>query len=224
MFMLTGRKLVLELAFAVLVALAFGASCRGFFPKPILQSIAINPTAPQVNVGQTQSLQLFGTYDDGSRSQVMSGVGWSVVPTSVATIAGTGSATLTGVTSGSATITASAQALSATAAATVIGNVTAITVSPTSGSTTVGGTGAPFTFAATPGPPSFITADNGGSLVITPADGNITCIVSTDSSTNPDELCTATGGKGISYAITMTYPSPTGGTVTSTPAATLTVN
>jgi hypothetical protein len=61
-------------------------------------------------------------------------------------------------------------------------------------------------------------------LVIAPNDGNITCIVSTDSSTNPDELCTATGGKGISYAITMTYPSPTGGTVTSTPAATLTVN
>jgi hypothetical protein len=224
MFMLTGRKLALTLAFTALVAVAFGASCRGFFPKPVLQSIAINPTAPQVNVGQTQSLQLFGTFDDGSRSQVTSGVNWSAVPTSVATISGTGSATLTGVTSGSATITASAQALSATAAATVIGNVTAITVSPTSGSTTVGGTGAPFTFAATPGPPSFITADNGGSLVITPNDGNITCIVSTDSSTNPDELCTATGGKGISYAITMTYPSPTGGTVTSTPAATLTVN
>jgi Bacterial Ig-like domain (group 2) len=222
--MLTGRKLALTLAFTALVALAFGVSCRGFFPKPILQSIAINPTAPQVNVGQTQSLQLFGTYDDGSRSQVTSGVGWSIAPTSVATIAGTGSATLTGVTSGSATITASAQALSATATATVIGNVTSITVSPTSGSISVGGSGAPFTFASTPGPPSFITADNGGSLVITPSDGNIACIVSTDGSNNPDEVCTATGGVGISYAITMTYPSPTGGTVTSTPAATLTVH
>jgi len=225
MFMWTGRKLALTLAFTALVALAFGVSCRGFFPKPILQSIAINPTAPQVNVDKTLNLQLFGTYDDGTRSPVTSGVGWSIVPTSVATIAGTGSATLTGVTSGSATITASAQALSATASATVIGNVTAITVSPTSGSVAVGGsTGAPFTFAATPGPPLFITADNGGTLVISPNDGNITCTVSTDGNSNPDELCTATGGTGISYAITMTYPSPTGGTVTSTPTATLTVH
>ena len=222
--MLTWRKLPLTIVFAVLVALAFGAGCRGFFPKPILQSIAINPTAPQVSVGKTQNLQLFGTYDDGTRSPVTSGVSWSSVPASVATVTGTGSATLTGVTSGSATITASAQALSATATATVIGNVTAITVSPTSGSVAVGGAGAPFTFAATPGPPLFITADNGGTLVIAPSDGNIACTVSTDSSNNPDELCTATGGVGNSYAITMTYPSPTGGTVTSTPAATLTVH
>jgi Bacterial Ig-like domain (group 2) len=222
--MLTGRKLALTLAFTALVALALGAGCRGFFPKPVLQSIAINPTAPQVNVGQTVNLQVFGTYDDGTRSQVTSGVGWSSAPTSVATITGTGSATLTGVASGNATITASAQALSATATATVIGNVTAITVSPTSGSVAVGGAGAPFTFAATPGPPSFITADNGGTLVITPSDGNITCTVSTDNNSNPDELCTATGGAGNSYTITMTYPSPTGGTVTSTPPATLTVH
>jgi len=223
--MLTWRKLPLTLAFAGLVALAFGAGCRGFFPKPVLQSIAINPTAPQVNVGQTQNLQLFGTYDDGTRSQVTSGVGWSVAPTSVATITGTGSATLTGVTSGSATITASAQALSATATATVIGNVTSITVSPTTGNVKIGGTtGAPFTFAATPGPPAFITADNGGTLVITPADGKITCTVSLDTSNNPDELCTAITGAASSYTIVMTYPSPTGGTVTSTPTATLTVN
>jgi hypothetical protein len=223
MFMLTGRKLGLELAFAVLVALAFGVSCRGFFPKPILQSIAINPTAPQVNVDKTLNLQLFGTYDDGSRSPVTSGVGWSIVPTSVATIAGTGSATLTGVSSGSATITASAQALSATATATVIGNVTSITVSPASGNAKIGGQGAPFTFAATPGPPSFITADNGGTLTITPGDGNITCTVSVDTNTNPDELCTAVTGAIGPYSIVMTYPSPTGGTVTS-PTATLTVS
>jgi len=223
MFMLTGRKLALTLAFTVLVALAFGVSCRGFFPKPILQSIAINPTAPQVNVDKTLNLQLFGTYDDGSRSPVTSGVGWSIVPTSVATIAGTGSATLTGVTSGSATITASAQALSATATATVIGNVTSITVSPASGNAKIGGQGAPFTFAATPGPPTFITADNGGTLTITPADGHITCIVSVDTNSNPDELCTAVTGAAGPYSIVMTYPSPTGGTVTS-PTATLTVS
>jgi hypothetical protein len=225
MFMFTGRKLALTFAFTALVALAFGVSCRGFFPKPILQSIAINPTAPQVNVDKTVNLQLFGTFDDGSRSPVTSGVGWSIVPTSVATIAGTGSATLTGVTSGSATITASAQALSATATATVIGNVTAITVSPASGNAKIGGQPVPFTFAATPGPPSFITADNGGTLTITPPDGNITCAVSMDTNNNPDEQCTAGSNANTTtpYQLVMTYPSPTGGTVTS-PTATLTVS
>jgi hypothetical protein len=227
MFMLTGRKLALTLAFTVLVGLTFGISCRGFFPKPILQSIAINPTAPQVNVDKTINLQLFGTYDDGTRSPVTSGVSWSSVPTTVATVTGTGSATLTGVTSGSATISASAQALNATASATVIGNVSKITVSPTSGSVAIGGsTGAPFTFAATPGPPSFITANNGGTLTITPADNFVTCTVSVDGNSNPDELCTAVQGANTitPYQIVMTYPSSTGGTVTSTPTATLTVH
>ena len=221
--MFTGRKLPLTLAFAVLVVVAFGASCKGFFPDPVLQSIAINPTAPQVNVGKTQNLQVFGTYDDGTRKQVTSGVSWSSDDINVATVTGTGSATLTGVTPGSATITASAQALNATANATVIGNVTSITVSPSSGTAHIGGTGQDFTFAATPGPPAFITADNGGTVVITPADGKITCAVSVDSKGNPDELCTATTGAGTSYTIVMTYPNGTGGTITSS-TATLNVN
>jgi hypothetical protein len=222
--MLTGRKLALTLAFSALVAIATGVSCRGFFVQPTLSSLAINPTAPSVLVNGTQTLTVYGTYSDGSRSVVTSGVGWSSVPTSVATIVGTGSAILTGVASGSATITASAQALSTTATATVIGNVTAITVSPTSGSVSIGGTGASFTFAATPGPPSYITADNGGTLLISPADGFITCTVSVDGKGNPDELCTATTGAVGPYSIVITYPSATGGTVTSTPTATLTVH
>jgi hypothetical protein len=222
--MLNGRKLALTLAFAGLLILAFGAGCQGFFVQPTLSSLAINPTAPSVEVGYSETLTVYGTYSDGSRSIVTSGVGWSSVPTSVATVTGTGSAILNGVTSGSATITASAQALSATATATVIGDVTSITVSPSSGSVSIGGSGAPFTFTATPGPPAYITADNGGILVFSPSDGLITCTVSLDSNNNPDELCTATTGAAPSYTIFMTYPSATGGTVTSTPAATLTVN
>lgn len=221
--MLTGRKLPLTLAFAVLVALATGVSCKGFFPDPVLQSIAINPSAPQVNVAQTQNLQVFGTYDDGTRKQVTSGVSWSSDTVSVATVTGTGSATLTGVAPGSATITASAQALNASASATVIGNVSAITVNPSSGSVAIGGSGQPFTFAATPGPPLFITADNGGTVVITPVDSFLTCTVSVDGSNNPDELCSATQGAAASYTIVMTYPDGTGGTITSK-TATLTVH
>lgn len=223
MFMFTGRKLPLTLAFTVLVALAFGVSCRGFFTKPILQSVAINPTAPQVNVAQTQNMQVFGTYDDGTRKVVSSGVGWSSSDSSVATITGTGSATLTGVAPGSATITASAEALSATATATVIGNVTAIIVNPKSANVKIGGTGVPFTFAATPGPPLFITVDNGGTLSISPVDSFLTCTVGVDGSSNPAEVCTAATGAATSYTLVMTYPDGSGGTITSD-TATLTVN
>ena len=221
--MFTGRKLPLTLAFAVLVVVAFGVSCKGFFPDPVLQSIAINPTAPQVNVGSTQNLQVFGTYDDGKRRVVSSGVSWSSGDNNIATVTGTGSATLKGVSPGGVTITASAQALTATASATVIGNVTSITVSPTSGTAHPGGTGQIFTFAASPGPPSFITADNGGTLVITTDDGKITCSVTTDGSSNPAELCVAATGAVGPYSIVMTYPDGNGGTITSN-TATLNIN
>lgn len=223
--MLTGRKLALTLAFTVLVVVAFGVSCKGFFPNPTLSSIAIQPQSPQIQVTKTLSLQAWGTYDDGSRSQITSGVAWSSSNDNV-TFADPNSGAAFGAIPGTATITASAQALSGTATATVIGDVTSITVNPSTGSVTAGGTtGAPFTFAASPGPPLFITTDNGGTLTITPADNLITCTVSVDKSGDPDELCTAaaTASTTAPYQLVMTYPSPTGTTVTSTPVATLTV-
>src|SRR5208283_4971902 len=58
--MLIGRKLALTLAFTVLVAVAFGVSCRGFFVKPTLASITIQPATPSVELGQTATLQAYG--------------------------------------------------------------------------------------------------------------------------------------------------------------------
>ncbi len=49
--MLTGRKLALTLAFTVLVVVAFGMSCNGFFTDPTLSSIAIQPPTPQIEIG-----------------------------------------------------------------------------------------------------------------------------------------------------------------------------
>ncbi|MFY9648109.1 MAG: Ig-like domain-containing protein [Terriglobales bacterium] len=218
--MFKGRKLPLTLVFAGMLLVAFGAGCRGFFVPPTLTSIAINPTAPEVGIGDTTSLQVYGTYNDGSRSIVTTGVGWSSSTPSVATVVGTGGATLTGVSSGTTTITASAQALSATASATVFGNVSSITVSPTNQTVTIGDTGVYFTFAATPGPPYFITTGNGGTLAITNAanDGLVTCTSSTNSSNDPAELCIANSGAVGPYSLVMTYPSSAGGTVTSNTA------
>lgn len=219
--MFTGRKLPITLAFGVLIGLAFGVNCDGFFVDPVLQSIVISPSSPQVDVDKTLQLQAFGTYDDGSRKQIKSGVSWSSDATDVATI-DPSTGLLSGSTPGSSTITASSQGLDGTAQATVIGNVTAITVNPTSASVSIGGTGVAFTFAATPGPPLFITADNGGTLDVTPSDDHINCVVGVDGSNNPAEICSATTGAIGPYTLQMSYPSPSGGTVTSQ-TATLTI-
>lgn len=219
--MFTGRKLPITLVFVVLVGVAIGASCKGFFVDPVLQTIVISPSAPQVNVDKTLQLQAFGTYDDGSRKQIKSGLSWSSDTTDVATIDPV-TGLLSGVTPGSATITASSQGLDGTAQGTVIGNVTAITVSPTSASVAIGQSGVAFTFAASPGPPLFITADNGGTLTVTPSDDHITCVVGVDASNNPAEVCSATTGAVGPYTLQMSYPNVSGGTVLSQ-TATLTI-
>src|SRR5882762_7013146 len=127
--MLTGRKLALTLAFTALVALAFGAGCRGFFPKNSLSSIAIQPPSPQVQVGQSTGLQAWGTYQDNNKSQLTSGVVWTTSNNQTVSInPNTGEITGEG-SGGTATITAAAQGISATAQATAfLGNVTGLTV------------------------------------------------------------------------------------------------
>ncbi len=131
--MLSGRKLALTLVFTILIALAAGVSCQGFFQGNTLTAIAIQPPSPQVEVGSTttQTVQAWGTYSDNSRSLITSGVAWTSSPNTIVEITGScatqecGSAILQGVASGTSTITAAAQGLSATATATAyLGNVT----------------------------------------------------------------------------------------------------
>jgi hypothetical protein len=106
--MLTGRKLALTLAFTVLVALAFGVSCRGFFPKPTLQSVAVGPATPTIQTGttnNTKQMQAVGTYDDGVRPD--SKVTWSIADvtgTDVATVSAGG--LVTAKNQGTASVTA----------------------------------------------------------------------------------------------------------------------
>jgi hypothetical protein len=213
--MLTGRKLALTLAFTVLVALAFGVSCRGFFPRPILQSVAINPTAPQVNVGSTETLQLYGTYDDGTRKVVTSGVTWKSDTTAVATI-DQNTGVLTGVAPGSTGISASAEALPATATATVILTGATLAVTPKSATVARSGTAnPPFTFTATAGTTVVdITTDNGGTLAIPTAATLLTCTPSAGT-----EVCSADATTPLgTYTLTMTYAG-----ATNSASATLTV-
>ncbi len=129
--MLSGRKLALTLAFSVLVALAFGISCSGFFPPNSLVSLAVQPPSPDVQLGQTTTLTAYGTYQDNTRQLITSGVAWSSSDPSVLTVNPT-TGVADAVSLGTATVTASAQGISGTASATVFLNITSLTVEPTS--------------------------------------------------------------------------------------------
>jgi len=143
--MLTGRKLPITLAFGVLLGLAFGVSCKGFFVDPQLTAIGLSPATKTITDGTTDNTQQFtavGTFDDGSHHNAA--VTWAVTPTdgSIATITAGGLATAKGI--GTATITATSTAIptiSGTATLTVVPTgVTAISVTPPSTSTAQGKT------------------------------------------------------------------------------------
>jgi len=132
--MLTGRKLPLTLAFVVLIGLAFGASCKGFFVKPTLSSIAVGPATPTIDEGNTNNtVQMFavGTFSDGSTGNPP--VSWSINPQAVATISNSG--LVTSVSTGTATVTASATqnpAITGTQTVTVtVACIQSIAISPT---------------------------------------------------------------------------------------------
>jgi hypothetical protein len=200
------HKLRLAGALAVLATLALAASCRGFFQNPTLTSIAIAPTAPQVQLGTTTQLQVFGTYNDGSRNQVKTGVAWSSSAPTIASIGQT-SGVLTGVQAGTATITADAQGLSSTATATVfLSGITQIVVTPSTWnfSSLAGSSNQPFTAKATVNGTSVDITTTGA--IWTPSTSSITCGPS-----GTQELCTAqpSGVPQGAYTLTASYPGTT---------------
>jgi hypothetical protein len=204
-------------AFAALATLALAISCHGFFVKPTLTSIAISPTAPQVQQGKTVQLQAFGTYDDGTRNQIKTGVSWSSSDPTIASV-DTSTGILDGVATGTSTITADAQGLSSTATATVFLVINSIAISPTSTSVAVGQS-APFTVSATA---NGTTIDLTSSATLTPEQGGtgvstITCAYDGVS----QQVCTTSSGTTTAgvYQIVASY---SGSTLTAT--ATLTVN
>jgi hypothetical protein len=237
--MFTGRKLALTIAFTVLVALAFGVGCRNFFQPNTLTAVSIQPPTPQVEVGPTSTVQVqaWGTYSDNSRAQITSGVSWTSAPNTIVQIDGTcatqecGAATLEGVASGTSTLTAAAQGLSATATVTAyLGNITSFEACE--------GESVPVTSCTTTWNPNvtngdipqdFVAQGNSGGQTFdlttsatwtvspTPAAGSIQC----DNSGVSPETCTAQQGTTAGpYTITVTYGS---GSSTETAKITITV-
>jgi hypothetical protein len=111
--MLTGRKLPLTLAFVVLIGLAIGVSCRGFFTGTTMQSFVISPTAPTVPLGSTTQLHAFGVDTNGQQmGDVTNKVTWSSkAPGTISVGAKTGLLTGVALSTSTVEIDASFQAL-----------------------------------------------------------------------------------------------------------------
>lgn len=216
--MLTGRKLPLSLAFAVLAGLAFGAGCNGFFTDPVLQSISLQPPTTSVEAGKTVQMSAWGTYDtESQRKNISSQVTWSI-PSSdsgIATINTTG--LVTGVGLGSTTITASAQGISGqTSLSVTLANLVSISVSPLTASISSTGAGTQ-QFHATG------TFGDGTSHDIT------TQVDWASSNTNAATISNASGTQGLATAAALTAQqttniTATSGNIVSSPLAVLTVN
>lgn len=123
--------------FATLFLLALAVGCTGFFQNPTLTALTVGPSAT-ITEGTTVQESATGTYSDGSMLAVTKGVVWSTDTESVATVSNSG--LVTGVGSGTATITGAVGTVSGTASIMVnLGNVTALTVTPTTADAPVNG-------------------------------------------------------------------------------------
>ena len=134
----SARAAHIRLAVTVGVALFLcvsWAGCSGFFINPSISSIFITPPSASVAVTNTQQLIATARYSDGSSNTLTgSSVGWSSSDNTIATISAGG--LVTGVATGTATMTASAQGVTATASVTVTPqNVTSLVITTTQGST-----------------------------------------------------------------------------------------
>ena len=128
------KKLQILAAFATLLLFAVGIGCSGFFVNPTLTGVTVGPQAT-INQGTTVQMSAVGTYNDGSQSPITSGIFWSTDTPTIATVNTAG--LVTGVSPGTASITAAAGTVNGSATVTVtITGLTQILVTPKTQSVT----------------------------------------------------------------------------------------
>lgn len=142
---------------ASLVLLIVALGCHGFFVDPTLTSIAVTPPTPSVIQNETVQMTATGSYNDGSVKNITGTASWSSSDVTKAKISNSG--LVTAISPGSASITASSQAVSGSTTVTItIANLASIQISP---STTSAITGQTVPFQATG------TYQGGGSANVT---------------------------------------------------------
>ena len=214
----TKRKLQLLAGFAVLLSFAAaGVGCSGFFQDPVLTGLTVGPQSPNIQQGTTLQMSATGTYDDGSHKTLTSSVFWSSSDTAVAPITSGGS--VTGASSGTATITASSGAASGTSTVTVsLMNVTGITLQPPSLTITRGSSSTIMALATVSGMSVDVTATTTWS--VTDSTGAVAQNISITNQQSPATVTVASGATPGSYTINAVYS----GTTQFTKTAPLTVN
>jgi hypothetical protein len=121
-------------AMVVLSLFVMSVGCNGFFVDPTVTSLVVSPATATVGISKTIQMTAFGTYSDGTRKQVSSGLNWTSSTTGVASI-GLTSGVATGASAGSTTITGEAQGITGTATLTVVpSGITSIKVNPSTAS------------------------------------------------------------------------------------------
>jgi len=206
----TKSKLRLTGAFAAMATLALALSCTGFFVNPTLTGVSVGPQSLTLNINQTWQMGATGTYSDGSQKALTSGVAWlSSDDTTV--LVGQSSGIVTGLQTGSATITASAGSCSACSGSTtvsvVLTGVTSIIVSPSSNTARINSTTAYYKATASPGS---IDITQGGTWTVLDS-------TNTDQTANFSVSYLAGSGEGFAptsavvgtYTVNITYPGTT---------------
>ncbi len=129
-------RIRLGLTAGLALLLCVGWGCSGFFINPTISSIFVTPASATIAVDNTVQLIATARYSDGS-SNTLSGsaVGWTTSDDTIATVTSPGGL-VTGVATGTATITVSSQGVTSTASITVTPtNVTTLSITTTQGST-----------------------------------------------------------------------------------------
>jgi len=104
---------------------------------PVLISLAIVPPNPSMAKGGTQQLGVTGTFSDASLQDVTGSVVWTISPTTVAAVSGTG--LISALSTGSAAITATSASRSTSTNLTVLpASLASLSITPSNPSLTIG--------------------------------------------------------------------------------------
>lgn len=213
------RKLQLLVAFTTLFLIAGAAGCRGFFQDPQLTSITVGPQNTNLQQGNTLQMTAVGNFDDGSTRTLTSGVFWSSSDVTIASISQSGN--VTGVASGTATISASSGATTGTTTVVVaLNNVTAITISPNNAIAALGSTTTTYTCAAAVSgiPPVDVTSSV--DWTVTDNTGAAAMNISISNHTTPATVTVNSNATPGTYTVNASYSA---NSQTFTDTATLTV-
>lgn len=100
------RQLCIFLVWMLAVSAVISGCHNGYTSAPVLQSITISPSSPNLKVIRTLQLTAIGHYTDGSSRDLTTTVSWNAAPSGVVNLSTGGLATPTGTAGSTATVTA----------------------------------------------------------------------------------------------------------------------